>query len=92
MKQETAEAFALKIIAWLVGNDELLPVFLNATGLGEDDLRIRISEPDFLASVLDFLTMNDDWVIEFCDLHQVPYETPMRARQALPGGADIGWR
>ncbi len=90
MKQESAEEFALKVIAWLVGNDELLPIFLGATGLGEDDLRTRMSEPDFLASVLDFLTMNDDWVVEFCDLHNVAYETPMHARQALPGG-DTGW-
>lgn len=91
MKQESAEKFALKVMTWLVGHDELLPVFFGATGLGEDDLRTRMSEPELLASVLDFLMMNDDWVIEFCDIESLPYETPMRARQALPGGTDVSW-
>ncbi len=91
MKQESAEEFALKALMWLVGNDELLPVFMGATGIGEDDLRERAGEPEFLASILDFLMMNDDWVIEFCDTQATPYDMPMRARQALPGGTDVSW-
>ncbi|MCP5036342.1 MAG: DUF3572 domain-containing protein [Rhodobacteraceae bacterium] len=91
MDIKSAEEIALKALTWLVGNDELLPVFMGATGTDEGDLRSRANDPEFLASVLDFLTMNDDWVVAFCDGENLPYQTPMQARQTLPGGADVSW-
>lgn len=91
MQQESAEILALKGLAWLVGNEELLPVFLGSTGLGEDDLRRRASAPEVLVAVLDFLTMNDDWVNEFAQNASIdPYDV-LRARQSMPGGEDIHW-
>jgi hypothetical protein len=91
MKQESAEEIALKTLVWLVGNDEVLPIFLGSTGLGEDDLRERAGEAEFLAAVLDFLTMNDDWVKECAQSLTIdPYDF-MRARQSLPGGVDVQW-
>lgn len=91
MKQETAETIALQALAWLAGNDELLPVFLGASGACEADLRAGAADPAFLGSVLDFLTMDDAWVVDFCDNVGLGYEIPMRARQALPGGAQMNW-
>lgn len=91
MRQEQAETIALKALAWLVGNDELLPVFLGATGASLDDLKVRAGEPDFLVSLLDFMMMDDAWVMEFCGAEGLPFDTPMLARQALPGGAEINW-
>lgn len=91
MDQKQAETRALSVLAWLVGNDELLPVFLGATGASEADLRVRIAETEFLASVLDFLMMDDAWVMDYCDGENLPYDTPMRARQSLPGGGDVSW-
>lgn len=37
---DAAETLGLKALAWLAGNDELLPVFLGATGASEADLRL----------------------------------------------------
>lgn len=91
MKQENAETIALHALGWLVGNEELLPVFLGATGAGLDDVRARAGDPDFLGAVLDFLAMDDAWVVAFCDAEGLAYETPMRARAALPGGGDVHW-
>lgn len=91
MDQEAAEAIALRALGWLAGNDEVLPVFLGATGASLGDMRERTGDPDFLGSVLEFLTMDDAWVTEFCDAESIPYETPMKARQALPGGASVHW-
>lgn len=91
MKRESADVVALKALAWLVANDDLLPVFLGATGAGEGDLRARAAEPEFLASVLDFLLMDDAWVIAFCQAADLPGEAVQRARAALPGGADPHW-
>ncbi|SCZ68998.1 Protein of unknown function [Epibacterium ulvae] len=87
----SAETLALQILAWLVGNDELLPVFLGASGASEADLRARAAEPEFLGSVLDFLMMDDAWVIQCCDHIGISYELPMQARHMLPGGAQVNW-
>ncbi len=91
MPQETAEAVALRALAWLVGNDDLLPVFMGATGASARDLRERAQDVEFLASVLDFLIMDDAWVLAFCNAEELPPTLPMRARAALPGGAQPHW-
>ncbi len=91
MQQDAAETIALQALAWLAANEELLPVFMGASGVSVDDLKTRAQEPEFLGSVLDFLIMDDAWVMAFCDACQLVYETPMHARQALPGGAQIHW-
>lgn len=88
---EKAETLALKALAWLIPNEDLLPVFLGATGASEQDLRTRATEPEFLGSVLDFLLMDDAWVIAFCDSHSIPYDHLMQARAALPGGGQVHW-
>jgi len=91
MDQKQAEVRALSVLGWLVSNEELLPIFLGATGASETDLRARAGESEFLGSVLDFVMMDDAWVMGYCDGQGLPYETLMRARQALPGGADVNW-
>ena len=91
MSQETADTVALQALAWLAGNDDLLPVFLGATGASVEDLRARVNEPEFLLSVLEFLMMDDAWVIAFCDDKAISYDVPMQARYALPGGATTHW-
>nr|WP_092837461.1 DUF3572 domain-containing protein [Roseovarius lutimaris] len=91
MQQESAETIALQALAWLAGHDELLPVFLGASGASEADLRARATEPEFLGAVLDFLMMDDAWVVEFCDTQGLSYESPMMARVVLPGAEQINW-
>ena len=88
---DAAETLALQALGWLVGQEDLLPVFLGASGACEADLRARAQDPEFLGSVLDFLMMDDAWIIAFCDAHSIPYEHPMMARAALPGGAQVHW-
>jgi hypothetical protein len=89
--QEAAETLALQALGWLAASDDLLPVFLGSTGASEADLRARAVDPLFLGAVLDFLMMDDAWVVAFCDSHSVPYEGLMMARAALPGGAEVNW-
>ncbi len=90
-RQETAETVGLQALTWLAGNDDLLPVFLGSTGASLADLAARAAEPEFLGSVLDFLLMDDAWVIAFCDAAGLRYEAPMQARAALPGGEATHW-
>ncbi|MEO0829649.1 MAG: DUF3572 domain-containing protein [Pseudomonadota bacterium] len=91
LEQQLAEILALEAVGWIAGNDELLPVFLGATGASEEDLRSRTGDPDFLASVVDFLMMDDAWLTAFCDHTGRAYEEPAMARAQLPGGAMPNW-
>lgn len=89
--RESAETLALQILTWLAGNDELLPVFLGSTGASEDDLRAGARDPAFLGSVLDFVMMDDAWVVAACDASGLAYDSLMQARMALPGGEQVNW-
>ncbi len=91
MKSERAETIALRALAWLAANDDLWPTFLGSTGASVDDARDRSADPAFLGSVLEFLTMNDDWIVGFCDDAGLGYDEPLRARYALSGAAQINW-
>jgi len=91
MQREMAETVAAQALGWLAGDSELLGTFMGATGVDAGDLRARAGQPVFLASVLDFLMMDDAWVMGFCDAVGLPYEAPMQARAALPGGEQVHW-
>jgi len=91
MQQEEAEIIALQALAWLAGNDELYPTFLGATGGSSDEMRTRATDPAFQAAVLEFITMDDAWVMEFCDTIGLGYDQPLRARYALPGAEQVNW-
>jgi len=86
-----AEVLAIEALSWLVVNDDLLPVFLGSTGASEGDIRARAQDADFLASVLDFLLMDDAWIMAFCAENNYSHDFPVRARAALPGGAAVNW-
>ena len=91
MSPETAETIALQALGWLVGNDEMREVFMGATGTEPADLRLRATDPAFQASVLAFLTMDDAWVVAFCDSVGLAYDQPLRAQHALPGAEVVHW-
>jgi len=91
MQQEQAEVIALQGLAWLAGNDDLCPTFLGASGGSVDDLRDRAADPAFLGAVLEFITMDDAWVMAFCDTIGLAYELPLQARYALPGAQNVHW-
>jgi hypothetical protein len=91
VQRDVAETLALRALAWLAGNDELLPVFLGSTGAALSDLRGRARDPEFLGSVLDFLLMDDAWVTRFAAAEGVRPESLAAARAALPGGGIPHW-
>ena len=91
MDRDAAETVALKALGWLVAHEELLPVFLGASGASLNDLRARAGDPDFLRSVLEFVTMDDAWVMAFADATGEAPEAALAARRALPGGEETHW-
>lgn len=90
-QQDSAQLLALRALAWLAQDTDQFQDFLAATGAGLDDIRARAGDPDFQLAILDFLLMDDQRIIAFCDAHALPYTAPQVARAALPGGEDTHW-
>lgn len=88
---EAAETLALNALTWLVGNEELLSVFLGSTGASAADLRALATDVDFLTSVLGFLMLDDAWIVAFCDAHSVSYDRPAMAHMVLTGETNTHW-
>ena len=86
-----AEILALQALSWLAGQEGLLGVFLGSSGMSEADLKANAAEPETLAAILDFILMDDAWVMGFSADHGLPPEDVLQARGALPGGADPHW-
>lgn len=91
MTPERAETVALLALGWVAGNDEILPVFLGSTGLSEVELKDRAGDPDLLASVLEFVTLDDAWVLELAATEGVRPEEPFAALNVLAGPARMHW-
>nr|WP_238529704.1 DUF3572 domain-containing protein [Pseudooceanicola batsensis] len=91
MDQDQSQTVALGALNWLLANEDLRGVFLGASGLAPQDLRERAAEPELLASVLDFILMDDAWVTACCDAQGLPYDAILRAREGLPGGQQVHW-
>jgi len=91
MKQKQAEVIAIQALGWLAAEDDLMGVFLAATGVSINSLAESAADPAFLIGVLDFLMLDDAHVMRFCDSAGLPYGAPMQARQVLPGGEMVHW-
>lgn len=91
MTPHVAETFALNVLTWLVGDEDLLPIFLSSSGTDGIDLRENAGSPEFLGAVLDFLLMDDAWVLRCCEETGLDPNLTMTARAALPGGAQMHW-
>jgi hypothetical protein len=91
VQSEAAQTLALQALGWIAADDEMFPLFLNATGANLADLRLRAADPDFQAAVLDFLLQDDRWVVAFCDAAGQAYTAPQAARATLPGGTAVNW-
>ena len=90
-RQEAAETLALQALGWLATQEDLLASFLGATGASMSDMARDARDPVFLGAVLDFLLMDDTWIIAFCDATDLPRTAPAEARAQLPGGAQTHW-
>ena len=53
MNKEIAETRALEVLTWVLSEDDLIQVFMAATGASQDDLRLNTLNHEFLISILD---------------------------------------
>ncbi|SDK02021.1 MULTISPECIES: DUF3572 domain-containing protein [Bradyrhizobium] len=81
--REVAEIVAIQALTFVAGDPERLGLFLAESGLGPETLRTAAANPQFLASVLDFVLRDDATVKAFADASQLHPTNVAAARQAL---------
>lgn len=86
MMPDLAATVALQALGFLAGSEEALQRFMDLTGADRDMLRDRAEEPEFLASILDFLLTNEELLIDFCDEASIDVRSVHMARHVLAGG------
>ena len=81
--REVAEIVAIQALTFVAGDPERLGLFLAETGLGPETLRTAAANPQFLASVLDFVMRDDATVKAFASVSQLHPTNIAAAHQAL---------
>lgn len=91
MKADEAELIAIQALGHIAAEEELLYAFVDMSGLSPDDLRTRAGELEILGGVLDFILMDEQRLIAFCETVRLRPEMPGIARKLLPGGEEVHW-
>jgi len=91
MNKEIAETRALEVLTWVLAEDDLIQVFMGATGASQDDLRSNTSNHEFLISILDFLLMDDSWVISCSKFMNIDPSQIQVIKMSLDGGQEVNW-
>lgn len=91
MNREQAEVVGLKVLGWLVNDEDLVGQFLGQSGVLASELGGRAQDAEFLGFILDFLLTDDAAVQAFSEDNSLPGDTISRARMALPGGVVPNW-
>ncbi len=89
MKQEQAETVALQAIAFIGADERAINALMAQSGIGVDDLREQITNPEFLAGILDFLLNDEGALLAFCEASDLAPEFVVKARRHLPGGENL---
>jgi hypothetical protein len=88
MRSETTNdphALALAAFAAMLTDVRRAQRFLDLTGIGTDELRLRANEPSLLAGVIRFLEGYEPDLLSVCEQIGVKAEALVAARRALEG-------
>jgi len=80
------ETLALRVLARIAMEQDLMDRFLALSGLDMAGLKARAGDPALLGGVLDFLLYDDSLVLRLASELDVKPEAFARARTRLPGG------
>lgn len=89
-----AEEIAADALVWLCGQEDLLPVFLTATGASTDDLRAGLgagADPALGGAALDFILMRDETVIAASGALGLALDQLAIAQAVLAGAGGMHW-
>ena len=91
MDKEIAETRALEVLTWVLSKGDLIQVFMGTTGASQDDMRSNTLSHKFLISILDFVLMNDSWVISCSQYLSIEPSQIQIIRLSLDGGQEVNW-
>lgn len=80
-----AEETAVSVLAWLANEPDMLGRFLALSGTRPDQLRRSMSDPAFLAGMLDFLMAHEPTLLAFCEATGTAPEDVVRAAHHYTG-------
>ena len=86
-----AEILAINVLGWLRQNEDVLLPFFAQTGAGMEHVREGAADPYFLASVMDFVMTQDEWVVSCAEHVMVEPQIFLEARAQLPGSEIPNW-
>jgi hypothetical protein len=81
--REVAEIVAIQALSFIAGDPERLGLFLAESGIGPETLRNAASNPEFLASVLDYVMRDDATVQAFAKVSELHQTNIAAAQQVL---------
>ncbi len=85
MNEDQAKIVALRALAYLVRDEDVLQRFMDLSGSDAMDMRQRADDPAMLAGILDFFLGNEVQLLEMCEATEIAVEEPARARHCLAG-------
>tara|TARA_B100000927_G_scaffold245645_1_gene208285 strand:+ start:523 stop:801 length:279 start_codon:yes stop_codon:yes gene_type:complete len=91
MEKEIAETRALEVLTWVLSEDDLIKVFMGTTGASQNDLRSNTLSHEFLVSILDFVLMDDRWVISCSKFLNIDPSQIHLIKISLDGGQEVNW-
>ena len=89
--KEQAEAQALDALRFLAERPDDFGRFMTLAGMGADEISARASEPEFLASLIDYLRGDEELAAAYCGEAGLTPEAFASLRAALPGGEEVHW-
>ena len=91
MNADQAELIAIQALGHIAAEEDLLFAFVDLCGLAPNELKARAADPEILGGVLDFIMMDDQRLLAFCETVNLRPEMPGIARKMLPGGQEVHW-
>lgn len=88
---EDADAMAIEILGWLIGQPDLLNRFMALVGIDAGSIRRAAAEPGFLAAVTGFVMAHEPTLLAFCEQNDVRAERVAAAHHRLAGPESENW-
>lgn len=89
--REEAEELAIAALLFIANDPELMPRFLNITGINAEDIRQAAASKGFLAGVLQFIMAHEPTLMAFSAQSGYPPQSVGEAVNFLPGGEQPIW-
>lgn len=83
MSRDHADQIAADGLRFLASDEDRLARFLGLTGIDGGAIRDHVSEPTFMAGILDYLLADESLLLEWVESSGIAPEEPSLARAAL---------